>query len=131
MGVMLGRSLCKKTGSAEMLRISCLLNSRKSALSLISSGFLVMLLNCPSPAVNATGLALLQRQFRQAEVDETIRVLQSINNGQGDAVYQNSSRGEGQTLSGWKGILDFEKLVVGGHSFGATSAVGCNYCMLL
>lgn len=76
-----------------------------------------------SPAVNVTGLAMLERTFRQAEVEETVRVLEAINNGQGAQVYQNSSRGEGQTLANWQGRLDFSKLVIGGHSFGATSAV--------
>jgi platelet-activating factor acetylhydrolase len=76
-----------------------------------------------SPAVNTTGLAMLERTFRQAEVDETIRVLKAINNGQGAEVYQKSSRGDGQTLADWQGRLNFDNLVLGGHSFGATSAL--------
>jgi platelet-activating factor acetylhydrolase len=76
-----------------------------------------------SPSVNATELAMLERTFRQAEVEEAVRVLQAINDGQGAQVYQNSSRGDGQTLEGWRSRLDFDKLVIGGHSFGATSAV--------
>ncbi|KIW09102.1 uncharacterized protein PV09_00047 [Verruconis gallopava] len=75
------------------------------------------------PPVNATGLAMLQRAFRQAEVEETVRVLKAINDGQGVDVYQSNSRGDGQTLANWKGRLDFDKLVIGGHSFGATSAL--------
>jgi platelet-activating factor acetylhydrolase len=76
-----------------------------------------------SPPVNTTGLAMLERTFRQVEVEETIKVLKAINDGQGDQVYQNSSRGDGQTLAHWQGQLDFDNLVIGGHSFGATSAV--------
>jgi len=75
------------------------------------------------PRVNATGLAMLERKFRQAEVEEVVIVLQKINDGQGEGVYQNNSRGDGERLGDWKGRLDLTKLVVGGHSFGATSAV--------
>ena len=68
-------------------------------------------------------MVLEQRSFRQAEVEETVRVLKAINNGQGQQIYQNNSRGEGQTLSSWKSRLDFNNLVMGGHSFGATLAL--------
>lgn len=64
-----------------------------------------------------------QRSFRQAEVEETVRVLQAINNGQGQQIYQNNSRNEGQYLSSWNGRFDFNSLVMGGHSFGATLAL--------
>jgi platelet-activating factor acetylhydrolase len=64
-----------------------------------------------------------QRSFRQAEVEETVRVLQAINSGQGQSIYQNNSRGEGASLSSWSGRFDFANLVMGGHSFGATLAL--------
>lgn len=75
------------------------------------------------PSVNNTGLAILEREFRQAEVEEVVRVLKEINDGGGESVYRNSSRGDGETLANWAGRLDFEHLVIGGHSFGAVSAV--------
>jgi platelet-activating factor acetylhydrolase len=74
-------------------------------------------------AGNATKLILEQRSFRQAEVEETFQVLQSINDGSGQAVYNNNSRNEGQSLSSWGKRLDLKHLVMGGHSFGATLAL--------
>lgn len=64
-----------------------------------------------------------QRSFRLTEVEETVHVLQAINNGQGQQVYQNNSRNEGQYLSSWNGRFDFNNIVMGGHSFGATLAL--------
>src|SRR5215469_10541687 len=74
-------------------------------------------------AGNVTELILEQRSFRQAEVEETFKVLQSINNGLGQAIYNNNSRNEGTTLSSWEKRLDLKHLVMGGHSFGATLAL--------
>jgi len=68
-------------------------------------------------------MVMEQRSFRQAEVEETVRVLKAINDGQGQQIYQNNSRGEGQTLNSWKNRIDFDNLVMGGHSFGATLAL--------
>jgi platelet-activating factor acetylhydrolase len=62
-------------------------------------------------------------QFRQWEIQETLNVLKSINNGNGDSIRKSSSRGEGDTLSGWKGVLDFNHLIMSGHSFGTNAAV--------
>ena len=76
------------------------------------------------PRVNSTGLAMIQREFRQAEVEDVVYVLKEINDGRGEAVYQNNSRGDGAGLGDWSGRLDLNALVIGGHSFGATSAVG-------
>jgi platelet-activating factor acetylhydrolase len=78
------------------------------------------------PPVNATGLAMIERRFRQAEVENVVQVLQQINNGQGSEVASNNSRGDGASLGDWTGKLDFNNLVVGGHSFGATSSVSCS-----
>jgi platelet-activating factor acetylhydrolase len=64
-----------------------------------------------------------QRSFRQAEVEETVRVLQSLNAGDGQQIHQNNSRNEGQYLSSFANRLDFSTLVMGGHSFGATLAL--------
>lgn len=75
------------------------------------------------PRLNATGLAMTERKFRQAEVEDVVYVLKEINEGRGEAVYQNNSRGDGAGLGDWSGRLDLNNLVIGGHSFGATSAV--------
>lgn len=64
-----------------------------------------------------------QRSFRQAEVEETVRVLQSLNTGRGQQIHQNNSRNEGQYLTSFANRLDFTTLVMGGHSFGATLAL--------
>ena len=81
-------------------------------------------MNVSAPvAGNTTELILEQRSFRQAEVEETFQVLQAINTGSGQAVYNNNSRNEGQTLSSWASRLDLKHLVMSGHSFGATLAL--------
>jgi platelet-activating factor acetylhydrolase len=64
-----------------------------------------------------------QRSFRQAEVEETVIVLKSLNAGQGQQIHQNNSRNEGKYLSSFANRLDFTTLVMGGHSFGATLAL--------
>ena len=64
-----------------------------------------------------------QRSFRQAEVEETVHVLQSLNAGHGQQIHQNNSRNEGQYLTSFANRLDFSTLVMGGHSFGATLAL--------
>ena len=68
-------------------------------------------------------MILEQRSFRQAEVSETVQILQSLNAGQGQQIYQNNSRNEGQYLTTFTNRLDFSSLVMGGHSFGATLAL--------
>ena len=64
-----------------------------------------------------------QRRFRQAEVQETILVLQSLNDGYGQQIQQNNSRSEGQFLASFTNRLEFTTLIMGGHSFGATLAL--------
>ncbi|KAF7846517.1 hypothetical protein BT93_L4206 [Corymbia citriodora subsp. variegata] len=65
----------------------------------------------------------MQLAMRTAEMEEMIRVLQMINAGEGAGVLKNNPREEGSTLASWRGRLDMEKLVVGGHSYGATGAL--------
>jgi platelet-activating factor acetylhydrolase len=76
-----------------------------------------------SPPQNATSLKAEQIKFRQAEVEEVIKILVNITNGDGETVAKASSRGEGQTLSGWKDRIDLDHLLIGGHSFGGNNAV--------
>lgn len=76
-----------------------------------------------NPKMNDTEFRIRQRDMRQAELEAAVQVLQQINSGDGDQVYKNNSRGEGQSLSDWKGRLDFDHLFISGHSFGAASAL--------
>lgn len=58
--------------------------------------------------------------YRDAEIHETIRVLEDLDLGRGDEVFSYNYRKEGKDLEHWKGRLDFSHLVIAGHSFGAT-----------
>lgn len=64
-----------------------------------------------------------QLAFRQAEIEETIAVLESIHAGHGDEVFQSNSRLEGTHLQAWQGRLNLTQLTIGGHSYGATGAL--------
>lgn len=79
--------------------------------------------NNVNPSMNETEFRIRQREMRQAEIEATIQVIQEINNGQGDQVYKNNSRGEGQGLGDWKGRLDLDHMFISGHSFGAVAAL--------
>lgn len=79
---------------------------------------------------NGTGVEIsnddwrfLKLAFRDAEIKETISVLRSLNTGQGQEVFGNNYRKEGKTLSDWENRLDFTRLLIAGHSFGATGAM--------
>ncbi|EMF16767.1 PAF acetylhydrolase [Sphaerulina musiva SO2202] len=61
--------------------------------------------------------------YRDAEIHETIRVLEDLDLGRGDEVFSYNYRKEGKDLEHWKGRLDFSHLVIAGHSFGATGAL--------
>jgi platelet-activating factor acetylhydrolase len=64
-----------------------------------------------------------QLDFRQAEVEETVGVLNQINYGAGAEIFESNSRREGQHLHHWEGRLAIQNATIGGHSFGATLAV--------
>ncbi|KAI1780695.1 PAF acetylhydrolase [Hypoxylon cercidicola] len=64
-----------------------------------------------------------QLEFREAEIEEVVHVLQRINGGYGKDVYEKNSRGEGADFWNWKGRLNTEEMVVAGHSYGATGAM--------
>lgn len=64
-----------------------------------------------------------QLAFRQAEIEEAIKVLQAVNDNKGSDIYHLNSRTEGTHLDGWAGHLDFDQLIIGGHSYGATGAL--------
>ncbi len=75
----------------------------------------------PVPEVGE--LKKLQLGLRQAEVEETVKVLDRINNGHGASVFEDNLRGEGRTLADWRGCLDMDQVTIGGHSYGATLAM--------
>jgi platelet-activating factor acetylhydrolase len=74
-------------------------------------------------SLDTAALKSEQLAFRQAEVEETINILNAINNGIGHQVYQSNTRFEGHDLRNWKDRLDVDKLILGGHSYGATLAL--------
>ncbi|EXJ88118.1 hypothetical protein A1O1_05046 [Capronia coronata CBS 617.96] len=65
----------------------------------------------------------VQLDFRQAEVEETVRVLRSINEGKGHEIFSMNPRREGEHLHKWKGRLAMNNATMAGHSFGATLAL--------
>ena len=65
----------------------------------------------------------VQLAMREAEVEETVRVLGMINNGRGGDVFRSNTRGEGKDLPAWRLRLNMKQLVIGGHSYGATLAL--------
>ncbi|KAK4187389.1 platelet-activating factor acetylhydrolase, isoform II-domain-containing protein [Podospora australis] len=64
-----------------------------------------------------------QLNFREAEMEEAVRIMKMINNGQGDAVFEQNPRGEGRDLAFWAGRLNTDEMIVSGHSYGATGAL--------
>ena len=75
------------------------------------------------PELTQATLKSAALNFRQAEVEETIRVLGDINNGLGEEVYTDNPRGEGKDLGEWAGHLKMSHVTMAGHSFGATLAL--------
>lgn len=75
----------------------------------------------PQPEVGE--LKAMQLAMRQAEVEEVVRILRSINSGHGAEVFKNNTRMEGQDLDAFKGRLNMDRMILGGHSFGATLAL--------
>jgi platelet-activating factor acetylhydrolase len=72
---------------------------------------------------DASAFKQAQLDFRQAEVEETIRVLKTINEGHGAQIFTTNSRHEGSDLTHWKGQLNTQAITIAGHSFGATLAL--------
>ncbi|KAK2000720.1 PAF-acetylhydrolase family member [Colletotrichum falcatum] len=64
-----------------------------------------------------------QLAFRQAEIEETVAVLQGLHAGKGSAVFASNARKEGRGLAEWGGRLNLSQTVIAGHSFGATGAL--------
>ncbi|GAB1318259.1 Putative phospholipase [Madurella fahalii] len=64
-----------------------------------------------------------QLGFREAEIEEAVRVLKMINSGSGADVFEQNPRGEGSDLANWAGRLNTDEMIVAGHSYGATGAL--------
>ncbi|KAK6066772.1 PAF-acetylhydrolase family member [Seiridium cupressi] len=75
------------------------------------------------PVPDTEELKRVQLSLRQAEVEETVRVLRAINNGDGQDVRRANTRKEGDTLVYWRHRLNFDQVVMVGHSYGATLAM--------
>ncbi|KAF7559334.1 hypothetical protein G7046_g4815 [Stylonectria norvegica] len=75
------------------------------------------------PPLDTAQMKVEQLAFRDAEIFETIRVLRAINAGEGAALFKQTTRSEGHTLSSWTDRLDFTHLTISGHSYGATGAL--------
>ncbi|TKA32942.1 hypothetical protein B0A50_01168 [Salinomyces thailandicus] len=75
----------------------------------------------PEPSIE--DMKAMQLAMRQAEVEETIRVLRSINTGSGAHISKINPRGEGADLAEWRGRLNLDFMIMSGHSYGATLAM--------
>ncbi|KAL2196940.1 platelet-activating factor acetylhydrolase, isoform II-domain-containing protein [Corynascus similis CBS 632.67] len=64
-----------------------------------------------------------QLDFREAEIEEAVRVMKLINSGHGNVVYEQNPYNEGADLADWAGHLNTHAMVVAGHSYGATGAL--------
>ncbi|KAI0025936.1 PAF acetylhydrolase [Xylariomycetidae sp. FL0641] len=64
-----------------------------------------------------------QLNFREAEIEETVRILKLINSGYGKDVFQKNPYNEGFDLRNWAGSLNTDAMIIAGHSYGATGAL--------
>jgi platelet-activating factor acetylhydrolase len=75
------------------------------------------------PSPETPELKELQLAMRQAEVEETVNVLKRINDGAGFSIFRDNPRAEGSVLADWSNRFDLDRIVVAGHSYGATLAL--------
>lgn len=75
------------------------------------------------PRPDTPEFKIMQLGMRQAEVEETVRVLRLLNDGLGAEVHKLNAREEGADLSEWKDRLNMDRIVMAGHSYGATLAL--------
>lgn len=76
-----------------------------------------------NPKPDTPEFKAMQLAMRQREVEETVRILKMLNDGRGEEVFAANTRLEGKHLAEWKGRLDTDLFLVGGHSYGATLAL--------
>ena len=75
------------------------------------------------PVPETADFKAMQLAMRQAEVDETVGALRKINGGFGKDIFQANARDEGVDLGAWTGRLNMDRVVMAGHSYGATLAL--------
>jgi platelet-activating factor acetylhydrolase len=75
------------------------------------------------PAMDIVRMHTDQLAFRDAEIRETVSILQRLNDGDGADLFAANSYHEGTDFAAWAGRLDFSQLTIGGHSYGATGAL--------
>ncbi|KAK3112278.1 hypothetical protein LTR53_011609 [Teratosphaeriaceae sp. CCFEE 6253] len=75
------------------------------------------------PSPETPEFKVMQLAYRQAEIEETVRVLRQINDGIGHDIYQTNTRQEGRDLAEWQGRLNLDRVIISGHSYGATGAM--------
>jgi platelet-activating factor acetylhydrolase len=75
------------------------------------------------PKPDTPKLKELQLAMRQIEVEEAVKVLRRINEGEGSEIFKSNPREEGKVLSDWKHRLNMDRIAVAGHSYGATLAL--------
>jgi platelet-activating factor acetylhydrolase len=66
---------------------------------------------------------MAQLSFREAEIEEAVRVIKMINTGHGATVFEQNPYGEGSDLANWTGRLNTDEMIMAGHSYGATGAL--------
>ncbi|KAI0392738.1 PAF acetylhydrolase [Xylariaceae sp. FL0594] len=69
------------------------------------------------------GFHKAQLNFREAEIEEAVKVLRRINAGEGAEVFKQNTRKEGRGLEAWGGRLNVDEMIIAGHSYGATGAL--------
>lgn len=77
----------------------------------------------PGKKVSNDDYKFKQLAFRDAEIEETITVLEALNDGSGAKLFDQNYRKEGKSLSAWKNRLNISQTIIAGHSFGATGAM--------
>ena len=75
------------------------------------------------PPISEAEWLVARRAFRQVEVAQTIEALRNITNGGGESIFKENPRNEGENLAGFRNRLNFDYLLVSGHSFGATEVL--------
>jgi len=72
---------------------------------------------------NVEAFKKAQLDFRQAEIEAVVEIMQRINAGKGAQVLAANSRLEGTHLPGWAGRLNTDDMILAGHSYGATGVL--------
>jgi len=75
------------------------------------------------PPMELRDLQIAQLAFRQAEIEETIRLFRLLNAGHGSTMPNLKSESPRTVLPSFKGRLNMDAVTVAGHSYGATGAL--------